>query len=492
MEIDTANERVILGAGGANVGIGTTAPAARLDVKGNLSASLSGTFTATNGSATLSSGSSTAFTTQLVQGSAIEIFEGTTSRGVFTVSSITSASQLELDSTVSGLSSSSVAGMTAKTDSSLFSVQTGDGQTAFKMPKPGQLEVLQTSSLKQTNLLIGDETTGEDLTTGIKNIFIGCAAGKENTLNGGTICIGHDAGSYGISEDGGVYIGFENRGASGGKTVAVGRDAGSEQGGQLSVCVGWRAGRVSNAGYSAYFGQYSTMIGANTRPASNNDENSIAVGFDVTGHGPNTAVIGNANITSLATGGDGVCSLGTDSNGFKDLNLKTAFNSASSATFGTKGIDVRKADDSRSFEVLGGGGVRSTFDDTNGLTQSSADLIMICHTGDCNEHQLTANITSMTIHFYPPIGTFQTRTCIFQQRDTSGGSAYTITYPATAAAYTGYGVNGLGNVPIKWAGGVKHTMSSGDQAFDIVQFILTHDTSGNEMIYASVIGQAYA
>mgnify|MGYP003137127374 CR=1 FL=1 len=283
---------------------------AQLTVKGNLTADLSGTFTATNGDATLSSGSSTAFTTELVPGSAIEIFESGTSRGVFTVSSITSATELELDSTVSGLSSSPKTGMTGKTDAGLLDIQTGDSQTALKIPKPGRFEVLQVSSLKYTNLIIGDSTTGEDLTTGFQNIFIGCGAGKENTLNAGIIAIGHEAGSYGISSDGGVYIGFRNRGASGGKTVAVGRDAGSESGGQLSVCVGFRAGRVSAAGHSAYFGQYSTMLGANTRPASNNDENSIAVGYDVTGHGANTAVIGNSSVTQIDPSSDRGCNLG--------------------------------------------------------------------------------------------------------------------------------------------------------------------------------------
>jgi hypothetical protein len=283
---------------------------AQLTVKGNLTADLSGTFTATNGDATLSSGSSTAFTTELVPGSAIEIFESGTSRGVFTVSSITSATELELDSTVSGLSSSPKTGMTGKTDAGLLDIQTGDSQTALKIPKPGRFEVLQVSSLKYTNLIIGDSTTGEDLTTGFQNIFIGCGAGKENTLNAGIIAIGHEAGSYGISSDGGVYIGFRNRGASGGKTVAVGRDAGSESGGQLSVCVGFRAGRVSAAGHSAYFGQYSTMLGANTRPAANNDENSIAVGYDVTGHGANTAVIGNSSVTQIDPSSDRGCNLG--------------------------------------------------------------------------------------------------------------------------------------------------------------------------------------
>ena len=311
MRFQVANsERVRIDNGG-KVGIGTLGDAtAMLDVKGDRATGIQGTFTGTNGDATLSSGSSTAFTTDLVPGSAIEIFEGTTSRGVFTVSSITSATELELDSTMSGLSSSSVAGLTANTDTDLLKVQTGDSQTAFKMPKPGRLEVLQASSLKHTNLIIGDLTTGEDLTTGFQNIFIGCGAGKENTLNAGIIAIGHEAGSYGISSDGGVYIGFRNRGASGGKTVAVGRDAGSESGGQLSVCVGFRAGRVSAAGHSAYFGQYSTMVGANTRPASNNDENSIAVGYDVTGHGANTAVIGNSSVTQIDPSSDRGCNLG--------------------------------------------------------------------------------------------------------------------------------------------------------------------------------------
>tara|TARA_R100001082_G_scaffold72550_1_gene41548 strand:- start:116 stop:2149 length:2034 start_codon:yes stop_codon:yes gene_type:complete len=293
------------------IGINTAAPAAMLDIKGAVNVALSGTFTATNGDATLSSGSSTSFLTQVEPGSAIEIFEGDgTSRGVYTVSSITSATELELDSTVSGLSSSPLSGMEGKTDGTLFSVQTGDGQTAFKMPKPGRLEVLQASSLKYTNLIIGDSTTGEDITNGFRNLFIGAGAGKEVTNNAGVICIGHSAGSYGTTADGMISIGYQSRGSGGGKTVIIGRDAGSESGGEKSVVIGYRAGRIDAASNSNYFGTNCTMIGAHTKPAADNNSNSIAIGYNAVGHGANTAVIGDANITQIDPHSDRGCNLG--------------------------------------------------------------------------------------------------------------------------------------------------------------------------------------
>jgi hypothetical protein len=285
-------------------------PASALNVIGSRTQSLTGTFTATNGDATISSGSSTSFLTELVPGSAIEIFEGSTSRGVYTVSSLTSATELELDSTVSGLSSSPLAGMTGKTDKTTLDVQTSDSQTVLKIPEPGRLEVLQASSLKYTNLIIGDSVTGEDLTNGFRNLFIGAEAGKEVTNNAGVICIGHSAGSYGTTADGMISIGYQSRGSAGGKTVILGRDAGSESGGQLSVIIGYRAGRIDAGGNTHYFGTNCTMIGAHTKPLADNNSNSIAIGYNAIGHGANTAVIGDANITQIDPHSDRGCNLG--------------------------------------------------------------------------------------------------------------------------------------------------------------------------------------
>ena len=476
------------------VGIGDTTPASMLGVKGDLSTPLTGTFTATNGSAEITLGSSTAFLTQLAIGSAIKI-----GSEIFTVTAIASDVALTLDSNFAG---STASGLSGTTDPDLFQGISGDSKTRFHYDNLGQLTVCNTA---QTNVMVTDgdivTMTGDNNTivgsqpltamTTSNNTRVGQRAGQGNTGSSSTI-VGAQSGEGASTGAEVTLFGFYagNLGP-GGYTTAIGPRA-------LAACVDGGGGGVSNtalghrAGLTLTSGNQCVFIGDTADTSANDVSNQIAIGYGATTSAANTAVIGDSNIVSLATGGDGVCSLGTAAKGFKELHLKNAFSSGSSSTFDSKGIDVRKADDTISFEVMGAGGVRATFDDTNGLTQDTATLVMVCHTGDCNEHQLTQDITAMTIHFYPAQGTYQTRTCIIQQRDTSGGGAYTITYPSTAAANTGYGTGSLGNVTIKWAGGVKHTMSTGDQAFDIVQFVLTHDTSGNEMIYASVIGQAYA
>ena len=103
---------------------------------------------------------------------------------------------------------------------------------------------------------------------------------------------------------------------------------------------------------------------------------------------------------------------------------------------------------------------------------------------------LSANLTAVNIAFYPEAGTQQVFTMELVQ---AAASSYTITWPSTATGYSGYyGGTTYSSIPIKWAGGVKHTMSTANDAIDLVQFVMIHGASGARTIYASVIGQAFA
>ena len=291
-------------------------------VIGKLATSLNGTFTATNGSAEITSGSSTAFRTELNVGSAIELFEDSTSRGVFTVTAIASDTALTLDSTVSGLSSSPKAGMTGKTDGGeLFAVKTGDSKSILAVTGEGGL-VLNSSAADSgiyNNLAIGDSdilskittanrnyiighsngdwditsadsctimgyNTGVQVTTGSNNTLIGAYAGDGITTQTAITCLGtgtgRSTGSYS------TYIGG-NAGAavSSNGNTAVGYDAMTVSGPQYGVAMGQQA-------HKSCTGTRNVAIGVNALMASGSASSCVAIGYEA---------------AKIATGGGNVC-----------------------------------------------------------------------------------------------------------------------------------------------------------------------------------------
>ncbi|MFA4819229.1 MAG: hypothetical protein WC621_05300 [Patescibacteria group bacterium] len=118
--------------GAGNVGIGTTAPSALLNLKGTLSSALTGTVTATNLSAGVV-GVGTLFTTELVVGDSIKI--GTE---IFTVSVITDALNLTLDTAYQGATAS---GLTAYRDPTLFAIDNGDAVNKLTITKSGNVGI---------------------------------------------------------------------------------------------------------------------------------------------------------------------------------------------------------------------------------------------------------------------------------------------------------------------------------------------------------------
>ena len=159
-----------------NVGIGTTEPSALLNLKGTLSSALTGTVAVTNLS-TAVVGTGTLFTTELAVDDSIKI-----GSEIFTVSAITDALNLTLDSAYQG---STASGLTAYRDPTLFAIDNGDAVNkltitrsgnvgigtstpAYKLqiagdivPTDNSLYSLGTSTLKWANIFAATTTVGD-------------------------------------------------------------------------------------------------------------------------------------------------------------------------------------------------------------------------------------------------------------------------------------------------------------------------------------------
>jgi hypothetical protein len=180
-----------------NIGMGTNAPGAQLEIKGALAKALTGTFTATNGSTAISSGSSTAFLTELAVGSPIKIGTET-----FTVTAIASDTALTLDSAFAG---STASGLSGTTDEDYFKVQTNDGGTKFLINNnmSGRVEIDSVSQAR-ARLIVYDQS--------------GAVGPYLQKINGGGAFVGWDNDTtFGLTTDtGNSHI---QCGASGGATT---------------------------------------------------------------------------------------------------------------------------------------------------------------------------------------------------------------------------------------------------------------------------------
>ena len=148
----TTNGMTLLLSG--NTGLNSLTPASDLEIIGNLSTALAGTVAVTNGSAAVV-GTGTAFTTALAVGDSVNIVDE-----IFTVSVITDATHLTLDSTYAG---STASGLTAYSDSDLFDIQNGDGVDALIVDKSGNVGI--NDSTPTARLDISGTARIEDSTT---------------------------------------------------------------------------------------------------------------------------------------------------------------------------------------------------------------------------------------------------------------------------------------------------------------------------------------
>ena len=170
----------------------------------------------------------------------------------------------------------------------------------------------------QYNLAIG-HNAGVALTTSDYNILIGADAGLEMVAGSSqNTIIGYKAFSRtgGGASTNNTYIGWYSGGGDHAGTstynVGVGEQTlyGAHNGVQKNSALGWRAlyscrtgdnnvGIGYQAGHLITTGGGHVIIGSDSAPSAGNTSNEIVIGYNATGLGTNTAVIGNTSLTDI-------------------------------------------------------------------------------------------------------------------------------------------------------------------------------------------------
>ncbi|KKP98831.1 MAG: hypothetical protein US08_C0006G0001, partial [Candidatus Nomurabacteria bacterium GW2011_GWF2_36_19] len=196
-----------------------------------------------------------------------------------------------------------------------------------------------------TNLTTFGVSAGAAITTGSNNAFFGYRAGYSLTTSGGNIAIGGNALEFATTTTGNTAVGYlalRNASTGGYNTglgylslygnttgtynVGLGREAlyGNTTG-TYNVGIGYIAGRYIADGATANTtSDYSLYLGYNSKAGADGNQNEIVIGYNAVGNGSNTTTIGTGNV--LYVGGSsisGIAARFTNSAGYCDINPLT-------------------------------------------------------------------------------------------------------------------------------------------------------------------------
>ena len=182
-------------------------------------------------------------------------------------------------------------------------------------------------------------------TTGYDNSAMGRRALYSNTTGSYNSAMGKEAlfsNSTGHSNSAmGTSALYSN--TTGGYNSAMGRSAlYSNTTGNYNFAMGYNAGRyISGGAVANTTGDYNIFIGNDTKALADNDQNEIVIGYNATGVGSNSVVLGNDSITKTILKGN--VGIGTDSPG-AELQIK---NSADNTAF----LSGLASDDTQIFRI---------------------------------------------------------------------------------------------------------------------------------------------
>jgi hypothetical protein len=141
-------------------------------------------------------------------------------------------------------------------------------------------------------------------------------------------------------------LGYATGGNSGANNTAIGYQAGNVNGsGTGNTYIGQNAGLLVSSGSNNTFlgrtsgdvcttGAENTIVGSLSDLAANNNSNSTIIGYNVTGDGSNTTIIGNSSVTQTKLNGT-TTSVGIISG--NRLRIVTAKTPSSASDTGTTG-----------------------------------------------------------------------------------------------------------------------------------------------------------
>jgi len=160
-------------------------------------------------------------------------------------------------------------------------------------------------------------SAGFSNTTGIQNSFVGVSAGSSNTTGGGNSFVGFQAGLNNTTGSSNSFIGIISGtgNTTGSNNTCVGRSSiGNNTTGSNNTALGRDAGRFITGGSTANtISNNSIFLGFETRANADNETNQVVIGYQTTGLGSNTTVLGNTSTTQTHLYGD--LTLGTTTSG---------------------------------------------------------------------------------------------------------------------------------------------------------------------------------
>jgi len=195
------------------------------------------------------------------------------------------------------------------------------------------------------------------LNEGVNQSAFGSGAGQGNTgtnqtvfgLNSGNLNTGTQQSAFGVS------AGQSNTGDN---QSAFGRNAGRSNTGDNNSNFGFEAGYFLSDGTTVNKNSSSSVfLGASTKALGATQANQIVIGYDATGIGANSVVLGNDSIATTALKGN--VGIGT-TNPFRELDIEGSINLRDSSFSNIRGIYSQAGSmltfDASSFNLTFGGG----------------------------------------------------------------------------------------------------------------------------------------
>jgi len=455
-----------------NVGIGTT-PAYKLDIAGKIA--ISGEQTIYNaegedgftgslfigdggGSLLHTTGAEGYYNTGVGIGALIANTTGeeNTASGYSSLSSNTTGDNNTASGYYSLNSNTTGSYNTASGSFSLRFNTTGDNNTAFGMNS------LSSNTTGSSNLAFGTFSLRVN-TTGGNNTALGTSSLSSNTTGANNTA----SGRYSLGSN-----------TTGSSNLALGTfSLYSNTTGSSNTALGYQSGRYITDGTTGNTtGDYNIFIGQDTKALADNDQNEIVIGYNATGAGSNSVVLGNDSIVTTLLKGD--VGLGTDSpnqkltiEGTTSLKEQASAN-ADTASYGQIWVKDDAPNtlwftDDAGTDVQLGTGIADVVDDTTpelgGELDAGAHSIgftMQTATGDgtTTVDWKLGNHIDFTFGAFNEVFTFTAPTkpgVYTMSLKQDGTGSRTATFPAT----------------VKWAGGTAPTLTTtATTGYDIISF----------------------